>query len=208
MDGDEFMVIKKTSPNLLQLVEYEHSLLHNPVETVEFPLSESDKQLIEDMKHSILADQLKKAGAPWESASGMAANQWGHNKRIFIYCPVVRPEEFLEVIINPSYEPIADPTTGQFLQDERWEACFSVPLSTGLVKRFTHIRATYQNELGETKTKDLKDYEARVWQHENDHLNGFLYEDKRTGKCIVNETFPTLAALEEFFDNLRKVPKG
>ena len=68
-------------PRLLTLVDFHHPLLRQSIEPVHFPLSDIDKQLIQDMKYSIEVDQLKKAGAPWDAAAGMAANQWGANKR-------------------------------------------------------------------------------------------------------------------------------
>lgn len=186
------------TPRLLTLVDYHHPILRKVTQTVRFPLSEEDKQLIEDMKYSIQGDQLEKAKAPFHSAAGMAANQWGFNKRIFIFCPT--GEDELEVIINPSYEIISQDSFDEDKHiDLKWEGCFSVPLATGHVKRYTTIRVQYQNEDGEKFEKELRHKFARVWQHENDHLDGLLYDDIKSGKCIDKREFSTNTDLEKFY---------
>ncbi len=196
---------KQRPPELLKLVDYDHQGLKEPAQTVQFPLSEDDRQLIRDMKYSIQKPQLKKIKAPWDSAAGMAANQWGIPKRIFLFCPDADSIHGLTVVINPRYEPLKDPETDGALmkaevlpQDKAWEACFSVPLATGYVQRYTHIRVTYQNEAGETITQILSDWPARVWQHENDHLDGFLYDDPRTGRCLEKKNFASRKEADAF----------
>ena len=98
---DAIQPIKQPAkPRILTLVDFHHPILRHPTEPVHFPLSDADKQLIRDMKYSIQPEQLKKANAPWDSAGGMAANQWGANKRIFLFCP--DNDTDIKVIINPS----------------------------------------------------------------------------------------------------------
>lgn len=191
-------------PRLLRLVDFHHPLLRQSIEPVHFPLSDIDKQLIQDMKYSIEADQLKKAGAPWDAAAGMAANQWGANKRIFLFCPDA--ESALEVIINPIYEPLINEKTNSPTEDFGWESCFSVPLATGNVKRYTDICAKYQNEEGETIVCELSGRSARVFQHETDHLNGFLYFELSPEKCIDKRTFLSRADVDEFHE-AKKISK-
>lgn len=193
---------KVYTPQLLKFVDYHHPILRQLIEPVSFPLNDRDKQLIQDMKYSIQAKQLKKAKAPWKNASGMAANQWGIQRRIFLYCPEADTINNLEVVINPSYVPLSDDTANPPPEDLLWESCFSVPLAAGCVKRYTHIRATYQNEKGETLTKELSGYHARVWQHENDHLDGFLYDDPRANKCLEKHDFTSLEEVNAFYKTL------
>lgn len=202
-------MIQKSSPRLLKLVDYPSLILRQKTKPLAFPLSDEDKQTINDMKYSIQSKQLLAANAPWENAVGMAANQWGIDKQIFLYCPTGDTENNLEVIINPSYEHI-HPQNSDPKQDmeTEWEACFSVPLATGNVQRFIHIRVTYQNESGETIVRELEGWPARVWQHENDHLLGHLYDDPRTGKCIDKRTFSNREAVDEFYDEIREMRKN
>ena len=197
---------QKTTPRLLKLVPYDHPILREPTETVHFPLSAEDQAIIRDMKYSIQKEQLKKAEAPWEAAVGMAANQWGINKRIFLFCPEGDSVNGLEVIINPQYKPLTTSTPKNTAppQDQCWEGCFSVPLATGNIQRYTHIQVTYQDESGKTMVRDLKDWPARVWQHENDHLNGFLYDDPRTGRCLEKHIFDSKEAVDEFYSKKKE----
>jgi peptide deformylase len=183
---------------LLYFVDYEHPILRQEMHAIEFPLSQEDQDIIDKMKYSIQGPQLKAAGAPWEVPAGMAANQWGINKRIFLYCPTGDTINQLEVVINPSYQPLA--TTSQ---DLAWEGCFSVPLATGNIQRNTHILVKYQNESGEHIERELIGWEARVWQHENDHLDGYLYDDHRSGKCLEKKVFANYDEVTKFYEQLR-----
>ena len=192
---------QQTNLHLLKLVDSDHPLLHKTIALVPFPLSSQDKQIINDMKYSIQPEQLKKAKASLDAAAGMAANQWGINKQIFIFCPERNSAEILEVIINPSYEPINDVVTGVPQQDFQWEGCFSVPLAIGKVQRYTHIRVKYHNEDGKIIVRELRDFPARVWQHETDHLNGLLfYDNPYAGKCIEKKQFSSKEELENFYN--------
>jgi peptide deformylase len=185
------------SPRILTLADYDQSVLRQKTQAITFPLSEADRALIQDMKFSIQPQQLAAVDAPWENAAGMAANQWGVNKSIFLFCPEGDTVDGLEVIINPSYTPLGSS------QEMGWESCFSVPCAVGKVKRYTHIRVTYQNEEGETITKELTGYFARVWQHETDHLNGLLYDALGTEKCVEKNSFSSKEEVEAFYETLR-----
>jgi peptide deformylase len=58
------------------------------------------------------------------------------------------------------------------------EGCLSIPgIFEDGVARARAVRVHYQNEHGEAKTLDFEDYNARVVQHEFDHLIGRLYFD-------------------------------
>lgn len=195
---------------LLKLAEYKDPVLHKVTEAVEFPLSQEIQQLISDMIYSIQPANLLAAGVPWDAAVGMAANQWGHNKRIFLFCPTGDTVGDLEVVINPSYEPILSSAilaNPEPQQDEDWEGCFSVPLASGNIRRYVKIRVQYQNMQGESIQRELSDWAARVWQHENDHLDGFLYDDHRTGKCLEKKVFANKDDVEKFYAEFRKSRK-
>jgi peptide deformylase len=178
---------KKPTPNLLNLAEYPDPILRKVTHRVSFPLSEEDKQIIEDMKFSIQDAQLKKANAPFESAAGMAANQWGIDKQIFLFAP--KRGDKMEVIINPSYEAISEEVV------QGWEGCFSVPLALSHVERPVAIKAKYQNELGEACEQILTDWTARIFQHETDHLNGILNDSR----CFEKKVFASKKELDDFY---------
>lgn len=208
------------SPQLLFLIDYDNEILRTPTAKVKFPLSQEDRNIIRDMRFSIQPEQLKKANAPWDSAVGMAANQWGINKSIFLYCPDGDSVNGLLVAINPSYEPILKPDSSLESEEQKipelsempdinetWEGCFSIPLASGYIQRYQKIRVTYQNEAGETIHQELSGFPARVWQHENDHLNGHLYDDLRTAKCLEKRTFSNLEAVDDFYEKVREERK-
>ncbi len=73
------------------------------------------------------------------------------------------------VLVNPRIEPLDD------VREEGWEGCLSVPGMRGLVPRFRHVRYTGRDEHGETVTREVDGFHARVVQHECDHLDGILY---------------------------------
>lgn len=195
---------KTYKPKLLKLADYNDPILRKKTAPVSFPLTEEDKQTIADMIHSIQPKNLIAANAPWEDPVGMAANQWGIDKSIFLNCPSGDTVHGIEVVINPSYE--AKPTLAIIAPSEQcdWEGCFSVPLATGNIKRSTKIKVKYQNLDGTVIEKVLNGYKARVFQHETDHLDGFLYDDPRTGKCIDKRVFKTRDEVEEFYLSLHE----
>jgi len=59
-------------------------------------------------------------------------------------------------------------------------AYFYVCLFLGIlqVERSLVIKVTFQNAKGKTVTKKFRDWEARIFQHEYDHLDGVVYIDR------------------------------
>ncbi|EKD54570.1 MAG: hypothetical protein ACD_60C00068G0012 [uncultured bacterium] len=75
----------------------------------------------------------------------------------------------LTILINPVIE---------FLTDEvetAWEACFSLPGLMGQVSRCKAIRYSGLTPDGDTISREVEGYHARMVQHECDHLDGILY---------------------------------
>ena len=105
-----------------------------------------------------------------EDGVGLAAPQVGISKRILIACPTVKPgEEF--VIVNPEiYE-----TRGRELG---MEGCLSLPGISGEVPRAQKIRVRFQDRHGKPHDIEIKDFFARIIQHEVDHLDGILLIDR------------------------------
>jgi len=101
----------------------------------------------------------------------------------------------LTTLINPWLEILGDETA------EDWEGCLSVPGMRGLVPRATHIRYGGTLEDGTTLEREARDFHARVFQHEYDHLDGVLYPQRirdMTRFGFIDAMFPDspLAALE------------
>ena len=109
---------------------------------------------------------------------GLAAPQVYQSRRIVIFfVPAARNggmEIPLTIMINPVVTPVGEAT------DEAYEACLSVPGLTGMVPRFTEITLRALNRKGKVVEIPLKDFAARVAQHETDHLEGVLFFDRMT----------------------------
>ena len=60
------------------------------------------------------------------------------------------------------------------------EGCLSIPGYLGDVERHLAITVKGQNRHGQPVTLKLKDWTARIFQHEIDHLNGVLFTDLAT----------------------------
>jgi peptide deformylase len=57
------------------------------------------------------------------------------------------------------------------------EGCLSLPGIWIMVPRAKEIAVTYLNEHGKKQERRLKEWDARVVQHEVDHLDGVLIVD-------------------------------
>ena len=60
------------------------------------------------------------------------------------------------------------------------EGCLSVPGMQGTVERHIAITVKGQTRFGQPVTLKLKDWTARIFQHEIDHLYGVLFTDLAT----------------------------
>ncbi|MEE8153230.1 MAG: peptide deformylase [candidate division NC10 bacterium] len=78
----------------------------------------------------------------------------------------------LAVLINPAVEPLTDET------DEDWEGCLSIPDIRGKVPRYREVRVRAHDREGKELDFSVKDFFARVIQHEHDHLQGILFLDR------------------------------
>lgn len=99
---------------------------------------------------------------------GIAAPQVGVNKRLFI---AILDNERIELFVNPTILEHSEET------EIDTEGCLSVPEKCGDVARYKKIKVRYFNGK-ETVTEEYEDMNARIIQHEYDHLNGVLYIDK------------------------------
>jgi len=103
---------------------------------------------------------------------GLAANQVGVLHRLFVYR--AGPGAPLVAVVNPRLEWSS--------QDEETaeEGCLSLPRVTAEVERPVHVRVSARDERGEAITIEASGLEARVIQHEMDHLDGVLILDRTT----------------------------
>ncbi len=101
---------------------------------------------------------------------GLAANQVGALHRLLVYR--VHQQSPVAALVNPEIE-----WTGKELETLE-EGCLSLPNVHVDVERPVHIRVHALNEYGEPLLIEASGLEARVIQHEIDHLDGVLVLDR------------------------------
>ena len=126
--------------------------------------------------------QLAKMLETSENGAGLAGPQIGISRRFF----GVKKGEEVAVLINPKI--VKKEGEKKYLMINKddgskeyfLEGCLSFPGFYGRVKRWLKIEAEWQ-ELRQGKLVDKKgkltDFEAVVFQHESDHLDGVLFVD-------------------------------
>ena len=97
---------------------------------------------------------------------GLAAPQIGTSNRVLVYR--VQPESPLIALVNPEVEWMGKET------EVVEEGCLSLPNVHVDVERPVHVRARAVDEHGEPMIIEASGLEARVIQHEIDHLDGVL----------------------------------
>lgn len=148
----------------MPIVIYGSSVLRK--KTFEFDAGDDFIQLAENMKET-----LKNA-----RGIGLAGPQVGLQKSIFWVdtTPVendgIKPVE--KVFINPVIRNQDDNTT--------WynEGCLSIPGIYEDVKRPEKVEVRYRDLNFDWKEETLTGLEARIFQHEYDHLQGILFVDR------------------------------
>jgi peptide deformylase len=107
---------------------------------------------------------------------GLAAPQIHEVLRLFVALLDEEPSKDSEAIavINPEIVP------GGETKEEGWEGCLSIPDIRGMVPRYTDITMRALDRNGRKVELRLKNFAARVAQHEADHLDGVLFFDRMT----------------------------
>jgi peptide deformylase len=103
---------------------------------------------------------------------GLAAPQLGEEIQLFVYQAAGPPEIPLHVVINP----MITPQVRELVYD--WEGCLSIPDLRGLVPRHPAVRVQGLDREGQPLDYSVTGFEARIVQHEFDHLNGVVFLDR------------------------------
>lgn len=138
-----------------------------------------------------LADELFEAMYK-EDGVGLAAPQLGVNVRLMVFNPSgVRGEKDF-VLVNP-YIISSDKK-----QDVDLEGCLSFLQIGADVKRASSIKVRAQDLSGKRIDLSLSDWQARIFQHEYDHLQGVLFHDRMTPAALA-KIKPALIEMEKSF---------
>lgn len=128
-----------------------------------------------------LADRLFKIMEE-TGAVGVAAPQIGISKRVIVfgteYSKYRAPETHIPctALINPSFKILSDE------KEIGWEGCLNCGDLRGNVSRAVEIEYSGFDLDGNRITKQASGLEARILQHEIDHLDGFLFLDRMEDK--------------------------
>lgn len=142
----------------LTIVRYPHPMLKKvcaPVERFEPALERLAARLLELMKG--------------QNGVGLAAPQVGIPIRMFV-CNVTGEEGDDCICINPSFVELSGAEVHE-------EGCLSLPQVNVSMRRAAHAVAEMQDVEGNRHRRSATNLLARVWQHENDHLDGRLIID-------------------------------
>ena len=119
---------------------------------------------------------------------GLAAPQIGLSQRLLVYR--VGQDAPLIALVNPEIEWTSSD------EEPAEEGCLSIPGIAVDVERAVHVRVRAQDEAGAPRLVETSGLEARVIQHEIDHLDGVLILD-RTSKEQRKEAMRALREAEE-----------
>ncbi len=117
----------------------------------------------------VLVDKMKKTMSE-ANGVGFAAPQIGVSQRVIIY-RLPGEDQPTRIILNPRIISMKGEQVGL-------EGCLSIPLLEGDVKRAYEVIVKGMDMLGRPFRRRATEMEARVIQHEIDHLDGVLFIDR------------------------------
>ena len=182
--------------SILKISRLGHPILLKKAKPVNDILAKEVQKIVFDMTETMLDAK----------GIGLAAPQVHINKQIIIFRTLKEEEEEKEgekekekekevnitVLINPKIIKISDET------DDAWEGCLSIPGMLGLVKRFSEIKYEGYDIQGNLIQKKVNGLNARVVQHEFDHLLGILY----VSRLADPKAFGFADEIEEFWKKI------
>ena len=155
---------------------------HPVLRTIAQPVLEDQ---IDEVDTQRLIDDMIETMDEYHGA-GLAAPQVHVATRILVAQKLSELEDAIEalVLINPEIEPIGSE------MKVGWEGCLSIPDVRGRVPRHTKIAVRAVDRTGAQIEFDAQGHDARIIQHEVDHLDGILYLDRMEGLsslCFFDE---------------------
>ena len=165
-----------------ELLERNHPSLSVPVTEV------TDSQEGREQIQQDLVDTMRA-----KSGIGLSANQIGIGARVFTMYADVKKKDII-VCFNPKIITLSEETV---LMDE---GCLSYPGLWLKVRRAEGIEVTYENVKGELQEKAMFGLEARVFQHEYDHMEGTNFT-KRVSKLKLDLAKKRLKKVRKKLEN-------
>jgi peptide deformylase len=107
---------------------------------------------------------------------GLAAPQVGEELQLFVYEASTPPDREQPIPLRVVINPMITPQSGELVYD--WEGCLSIPDLRGLVPRHPAVRVQGLDREGKALDFVVEGFEARIVQHEFDHLNAVVFLDR------------------------------
>lgn len=132
--------------------------------------------VISDEIHTLVSDMFETMYAA--PGRGLAGPQVGAMLRLFVMDATWKEGEKSPLVaINPEITLLSDDTC------EMDEGCLSIPGITATVRRPSRITLRWTDLDGVTHTREMDGAEARIAQHEYDHLDGLVHFDRLDAKA-------------------------
>ncbi|MBD1831167.1 peptide deformylase [Cyanobacteria bacterium FACHB-472] len=153
---------------ILQISQLGNPTLRQQAQNIENVRDERIQKLIDNLISTVAQ----------ANGVGIAAPQVAQSYRLFIVAsrPNPRypnaPEMEPTAILNPKVISHSDEVV------KGWEGCLSIPGIRGLVPRYRAIEVEYTSRNGKLQRREFTDFVARIFQHENDHLDGIVFLDR------------------------------
>ncbi len=135
---------------------------------------------------SLVADLMETMEAA--SRMGIAAPQIGVSKRVFVvaskpnnrypHAPLTKPTAMVNPVLKWESSEVG----------KGYEGCLSVPGIRGLVPRARQIQVSFtEPETAQELVSEYRDFIARIWVHENDHLDGLMFLDRTSSYELISD---------------------
>jgi len=154
---------------LLEVIRLGHPVLRSVAEPV--PEEWFSSSRLDELGRSLIRTMLEEEGV------GLAGPQVAEELRLFAYWLPAQdetPEFEPTIVVNPEIR-VVDPEL-----EEGWEGCLSIPGLRGLVPRARRIKVRGRTIDGAVLSLTADGFQARVIQHEFDHLDGVVFLDRMT----------------------------
>ena len=166
---------------VLELLESGHPTLSVPLTHV------TDNQESREAIQQDLVDTMR-----FKSGVGLSANQCGIGARVFVMYADVKEKEIL-CCFNPKIITVSEE---EILMDE---GCLSYPGIWLKISRPEGIEVRYEDAKGKLHEKAMFGLEARIFQHEYDHMEGTDFT-KRVSKLKLDRAKKRLRKVQKKLD--------
>ena len=162
----------------VKILDEKDKRLRSVSEDVVFPLSNKEKELINDMVKHLTYSQIEKYSEKYNLRPGMglAFPQVGINKRVIVIVDEYEEGKFENyVVVNPTIVS----NSSEMIAAEAGEGCLSVNREVdGHVLRYARVTVDgYDIDGNKIRVRAREDLSI-AFQHEIDHLNGILFFDR------------------------------